>query len=615
MPIKRSDSEYSIINIIKENNSKIDIQSIDIEEEKDNYFPTSKTSLIINTLLCVFYSMYNYRIKKKQDIYEMIKCSIRCGNLIFFKYITQIKSLELRHGFTKIISKSFDSNHDDYDDETPSFGITTYSDGDNQEDDDNISDLFEFDSELISKKVNDILHFTHDLNYELQLKDFLSQFKKNGYSCWTSIKSFPVLIDDSNSLIKKKIILLCGIFRNNDSETAKLKNVSLFIENNDRYYAENLLLTMRSIPKSVWHFIYSIDINFLINMLLWTESTIGENPHNIVCKSRPLIVYLKECIIKNTPKEKYISKILTPNVYLPSDEEKDMIRRNKSNLINSLDEFIRIIDDVKDVKNCISCKEKVHLILNGKETSSSSSASSSSSTPSKKSSFNNKTLHKKHSCIITDNLMFLKRKIHNLNKHTSKNFIDGESKETAAAAPAFKQILSLIGTLSNISNNINESIGFHPSLREIIDIDRFESPFDFISKTPRDLELFENMEEMNLLTVSPLDLNDIFMNENYNSYLLFFDNNVKSKINVSIHKIFIEKSKKPCFQIIDLYMKNENDLDSIGLNIICNTVDEIINYFKTSPIYSHSKIDCNIYLMKFTDEQQEEIMNYINSLV
>lgn len=569
-----SKDEYSILNQIKEINPNIDIYSIDIED-KDNFFSTCKTSLIINIILTVFYSTYHHKITDINELKDNIISAIECGNLMFFKHITRIESARLRNGYTEIISKSFD--HDEIDSES--------------DDHDNMSSLFKFDDEMISQKVRDIIHFTSDCP-EIKLRDFFMQFRETGVQSLRDIKSFSFMIDDEYSLFKKKMTILCGIFRNNESEIAKLKQLSLHIENYDRYYAEDLLLKLRSIPKSVWHFVNSMNISFLISMLLWIESSIGDNPHNIVVNSKPLLEYLKQCIIDNHPKEEYINDERTPHVIVPDDMT--VLTRNRTNILESLESLIYIINKVKNIKDCRSCQLKVHFILNNKN-------------------FPKDSEYKTSHCEITDNLVKLKRKIHNLNKSTQKKFNAGESREASAVAPAFKQILSLIGTMANISFNSTKST-VHSSIAQIIDLKSFVSPFPS-SSVIHGIPGGNDVSLMNRFTIMPLDLRDILNNDKYHSFIIFFDNNVHNKTNISIHKIYLEKEKKKVFLIVDLYMKNDNNPDAVGLYIICDTIDDLIEYFNTSSIYSNKKITSTIYLLKFKKEQQQEIMLYINSLM
>jgi len=568
-----SKDEYSILNQIKEVNPNIDIYSIDLED-KDIFFSTCKTSLIINIILSVFYSTYDYKIKDLNELRENIISAIEPGNLMFFKHVTRIESAKLRNGYTKIISKSFDT--DEIDSEN--------------EDQDDISTLFRFDDQMIAQKVNDIIHFTSDCP-DVKMKDFFMQFKETGMSCLKDIKSFPFMIDDEYSLFKKKMVILCGIFRNNESEIAKLKQLSLHIENYDRYYAENLLLKLRSIPKSVWHFVNSMNISFLISMLLWIESSIGDNPHHIVVNSKPLLEYLKQCIIDNHPKEEYIDEERTPHVMVP--EDMTVLTRNRTNILESLESLIYIIDQVKTIKDCRACQLKIHYILNNKN-------------------FPRDSEYKIHNCTITDNLVKLKRKIHNLNKSTQKKFNAGESREASAVAPAFKQILSLIGTMANISFNSTKST-VHSSITQIIDLKSFSNPFPS-SSVIYGIPGSNDVSFMSRFTIMPLDLRDILTNDKYHSFIIFFDNNVHNKTNISIHKIYLEKEKKQVFSIVDLYMKNDNNPDAVGLNIICDTIDDLIEYFNTSSIYSNKKITSTIYLLKFKKEQQQEIMSYIKKL-
>lgn len=567
-----SKDEYSVLNQIKEINPNIDIHSIDVEN-KDNLFSTCKTSLIINIILSVFYSTYNHKISDIHDLREDIINAIECGNLMFFKHITRIESAKLRNGYTSIISKSFDD------------------DSDNDSEDEEITSLFRFDDTMINQKVKDIIHFTSDCP-EVKMRDFFMQFKETGMNCLRSIKSFPFMIDDEYSLFKKKMTILCGIFRNNESEIAKLKQLSLHIENYDRYYAEDLLLKLRSIPKSVWHFVNSMHISFLISMLLWIESSIGDNPHNIVVNSKPLLEYLKQCIISNHPKEEYIDEEKTPHVIVPSDI--DVLSRNRTNILQSLDSLIDIINQVKYIKDCRACQLKVHYILNSKN-------------------FPRDSEFKVHNCKITDNLVKLKRKIHNLNKSTQKKFNAGESREASAVAPAFKQILSLIGTMANISFNPTKTT-VHSSIAQIIDLKTFINPFP-ASSVIHGIPGGNDVSQMKRYTIMPLDLRDILLNDKYHSFIVFFDNNVHNKTNISIYKIYLESQRKQVFSIVDLYMKNDNNPDAVGLNIICDTIDDLIEYFNTSSVYSNKKITSTIYLLKFTKEQQQEIMTYIKTLV
>lgn len=104
-----SSSEYSILSQIKEINPNIDIHSIDLDD-KDNLFKTNHTSLIINIILSVFYSSYDHKLTDIHELREHITSAIECGNLMFFKHITQIESAKLRNGYTEILSKSMDDS-------------------------------------------------------------------------------------------------------------------------------------------------------------------------------------------------------------------------------------------------------------------------------------------------------------------------------------------------------------------------------------------------------------------------------------------------------------------------------------------------------------------------
>lgn len=576
-------SEFSLIDQIKEKNDSIDVIPIEIIDNKDNIFPISKLSLLVNFFVSAFYSTYQYEMKDYEMIYNLIFSAIRCGNIQFFQFITKKKSEELRNGYTEIISRSYDSINRDIVDEN-----------------DSIFELFKFDDTLIKSKIDDILNFSDDTNLEIQLKDIFNLFKENGKTMYSDIKSFPISID-FNTQIRKKITILCGIFRNNESEISKLKSILIHIENNDRFYADSLLLNLRSIPKSVWHFIYSLDISFLINMLIWTESSFNDNPHNIIVKSKPLLEYLKKCLTKNSPKEEYINQKLTPNVVNLSEKEREIFERNRVNLHSSLNDLIDIIENVKDITDCESCSRNIHCILNGKNDI-------------KVKPKTQKTKSFDDECLITRNLIFMKRKIHNLNKNTQKKTIHGYSKECAAVAPTFKQILSLIGTLSNLSLMNHQNKLIHPSIKQIINLNSLDFTFA-LNDDNSFLQKYSAYSETRYMTVLPLNLYDIFENDLFKSYILFFDNNIKNKINVCVNKIFLKKEKKMIYQIIDFYLKDENNLESVGVCIYCNTIKDLVDYFVNSPIYNNYKIECKIYILNFEESYRNEIMLYLNNLI
>ena len=591
---ENKEDEYSIIDKIQENNKDCFIHPILYDNDHLQY-PINKYASVINILLFISFIKKDYFLDHIDEIDDIFKEAIDISNVVYFKFLSHLDVLKLRISMINIIDQST-SIKDVYTDQ-------------NLDDDESVNKSIIIDDYFIKQKIRNIIDF-NDKMPEIEIHDFLNMIKQ--YSSTTihaldsMIRINNFLIDDEYCLIKKKIQLLRGIFRNNESEATTLTNLLIQINHFDHYHAVETISKKISIPKSVWHMFHAMDISFLIAMLIWIEKSINQNPHNVILESRCLLVYLKEKLMLNSPKIYFVNHQETPNIQNAPDIVK--LERNVENNLNSLTKMIKYIDQTKACDDCKTCGIKINFIMNSTDVPKILCSS------------------ELKNCKLSDKLGGLKRKIHNLNKTTKKKHNSGYSKEASAVAPVFKQILSLIGTLSNLyyHNNINinqkgkvckkimkkphDSI--HDVTKEIVDLKNFQKCFNDRS----DLYLPRKISDIYSFSVNSLDLKDIILNERYQSFLVTFNNNINNKTILSIHKIYIGKRKKYEFLITDFFIKNEKKENSVGIYIICKTIEQIIHYFKTS-IYNNKKFSSDIFLLSFNASDCDAMVDYLNHLI
>ncbi len=574
---------YSPLTHIQEKNPNVVVRSIKIDDD-DVCFPTFTTAQVISALLNVFYYQNSHICDTLSDAIETINEAVTCANVVYFKIVTRMESQSIRDSCTSIISQSI-GTHD-----------IVHFDGDN--DDDDVTSVLKMDNRFIEQKINDIINNGCSDKYIATMDHFINEFKTYNISRRFVMKQFDFVIDNKYCAIKKKILILCGIFRNNESEISSLLEMLMYVEGLDQHYAESQLYEMRSIHKSIWHLFYAMDVPFLVMMLLWIENAYNKNPHEIIVSAKPLFQYLRECIRVNEPKERFINKKLTPNIENIKDQEK--LTRSRLNNGKGLDYLIATINDVSDVSECDECGQYMKFIL------SNSDGVASVHVPPVEA----------MSCELCKKLGGIKRQIHNLNKTTEKKFNAGESKKASSVPPIFKQILSLAGTMCNlIHHQENDADGkktkkpydcMYESTEQLIDTADFSKPF--INKDEIQIDTRRR------LTMLPLDFNDILSSKKYKSFTIEFNNQINNKTVLTVHRIFIKEEKKHGFIVVDLYDKNTNDQNAIGIVTFCPQPEDVIRYFNTS-MYSNKKFTASIHIYKFTKEQRTGIMDALHNIV
>ena len=585
--------EDSKIDILREKHSGLIIENIHFDELQ-GILPIHNMSILIHLWIIYLMESKRYRIQKIKNLTEFLNDTIELSNIMLFKIITRLESRKIRVSTNRVISQSLSELN--LFDEDEDLDINESNEG--------ISSLFEVDDQFIYERITDIIQKNYVFP-KIGLNDFFNEINfGNMMPSIPVFKSFEFLIDQKFSVSKKKLLLLKGIFRNNDSDNSKLTDLILHVGNLDCPYAEKRLLELKSIPKSIWHLYHSMDISFLIAMLIWIEDSANKNPHDVFVMVEPLFRYLLNCLEENKPKMQYISEKETPNVeYVENDIH---LHRNRKNMKQNLETLITIIGKSRTISDCKSCRLKISAIINNQE------------------------VPAFRDCEITSNLKKLRQSIHNLNKHTKKKFNNGESKKATAVSPVLKQILSLIGTISNINNNHHKMKDFenipcssssqaipkksflrnfdniHESTKKIVDIQKFDVKF----QKKEDLILGIPSQNVDDLTILPLNFSELFGQENYKSFLLTFKNRIDESITISIHKTFVEKDRKDVFFIIDNFTKDDNDKCSAGILIISEDIRNIIHYLKNS-IYSDKKLHSFVELIKFSKEDMKNIKLYL----
>jgi hypothetical protein len=573
---------YSLLTQIKEKNPNVDVRSITVDEN-DVHIPTFATVAIISMLINIFHENNNHNYKSIDDGVNVINETIDCANAVYFKIMAMRKSRNIRLSSVSIISQSI-GMHD-----------VVFFDGD--EDDDDVASAIAIDQDFIDKEVNDILSNTGTNAYAATTDDFLHVFK-DSIDRQNAIRDFDLIIDDKYCLIKKKILIMCGIFRNNESEAAGLGEVDMHIEGLDQHYAESQFYEMRSIHKSMWHLFYAMDIPFLTTMLLWVENAYNKSPHEIIVSARPLFVCLKEYVEVNEPKQWFVSKKDTPHIERIKNPTK--LTRARENNCDALMKLIKHIDAVSDVHDCEECNQYMKYILSNNDSDDSDHIP------------NVKEIH----CNIARKLGKIKRRIHNLNKKTGKKFNSGESKKASSVPPIFKQVLSLAGTMCNLIHHQmtdpeekktkKPHKEMHENTKQLVNMGDFSTAF--LSKDDIDVNTTEK------LTILPLDFHDILSCPSYKSFIIEFNNQINNKTILSIHRIFIREKNKHVFVIIDLFTKDDNNPNAIGIAIVCHSIPDVIRYFNTS-MYSNKKFSASVKLFKINKQQSKSVIRTITELI
>ena len=585
--------EESNIEILREKNPGLVIENIHFSD-LNGISPIHNMSILIHLWITFLLESKKYNVTKLKHLNQFLNDTIELSNLMYFKIITRMESRKIRVPTMKVISTSLSERNIFDEDE----------DNDINDSEEGISSVFEIDDQFIHDKTMNIVEKNYNFP-RIEAPDFFGEINfKNTMPSSHVLKSFEFLIDRDFSHVKKKLLLLIAIFRNNDSDNSKLNDLLLHVGNLDCTYAEKRLHDLKSIPKSIWHLYHSMDISFLISMLIWVENSVDKNPHDVFVMAEPLFQYLSDCLDENNPKMIYVSEKITPDIhYIENDTP---LQRNRKNMKQNLDKLIRIIDGCRKVKDCQSCRVRISAIINNQEIPSSPS-----------------------SCLITNNLKKLRQSIHNLNKHTKKLFNHGESQKATAVSPVLKQILSLIGTISNINNNklkarnaeslscsssqtVSKRVikmspeSVHETTMKIIDIQDFNIKFqnqqDLLSEISNDV--------INNLTVLPLNFTELFGQENYKSFLLTFKNRINESITISIHKIYVETERTDLFFIIDTFTKENTDKCSAGILIVSDDIKKIIHYLENS-IYSDKKLKSSVQMIRFSREEMKIIKKYL----
>lgn len=587
--------EESKIEIMREKNPGLIIENIHFPELNE-ILPMHCMSIMIHLWITYLLESKKYSIAKLKNLQDFLSDTIELSNIMMYKMLTRLESKKKRMSTIRVISQSMSQRNPFDEDE----------DLDIDGSDDGISTLFDVDEEFIYEQIKNIV----GKNYffpKIGINDFFNEINFNLVRSSSHVaKSFEFLIDRKFSLAKKKLLLLRGIFRNNDSDNSKLTDLILHVENLDCNYAEKRLLDLKSIPKSIWHLYHSMDISFLIAMLIWIEDSANKNPHEVFVMVAPLLRYLLKCLNENKPKMQYVSDFETPYVaYVENDIH---LQRNRKNMKHNLETLIQIIDRSRSITECDSCRLKISAIINNQEM----------------------PHHREdQDCDITSNLKKLRQSIHNLNKHTKKKFNHGESQKATAVSPVLKQILSLIGTISNINNNnyrpreienlscsssspIPKKVtrrnfeNIHESTTKIVDIKNFNVQF-----TQKEDLVFEISNDfIKNLTILPLNFSELFKQESYKSFFLTFQNRTEESITISIHKVFVEREGKQFYFIIDNFTKDDTDKCSAGILVISENLKNIIRYLKNS-IYSDKKLQSFVEIIKFSADDMKNIKIYL----
>lgn len=571
-------------------------QILDINlEDSSSFLPIYEISILIHLWFSYMLEQNDYTVKSVDDLKNTLDECLEIANIMGFTIISRKESKPMRLKYSHIISKSFPEQNiydRDHDDEI---------DNDLNDDTTSISSVLASESYL-EHRISNILNKNYNFD-QINIFDFLNELKTNNKTSRTryNVKIYDFLVDSSFSERKKKIIILRDIFRNNDSDNSKLSELILHIESLDCEYAEKRLTSLKSIPKSIWHLYHSMDLSFLIIMLIWVENSINRNPHEIFVLSLPLLRLLLEYISLNEPEMEYINDIITPDVDITGNKE--LLKRNRNHMKKNLEMLIDIIERSKDVKDCPACKEKISNIINNQDQHLATST---------------------NECMITKDLKRIRQSIHNLNKHTKKKFNESESQKATAVSPVLKQILSLIGTISNMNKISNLS----PDKRLVAASSSDTSKKRNLLKTDLNvigrkklinLETFENYQNedyVSQLTLCPLTINDLLQNKKQGSYIIEFKNNNSKVIYLSLHICFLSNINKYIYVLVDNLKKDDQITGSIGKMVISKNVKYIHTYLSKS-FYSNKKLNVKMIMLK-TEEMDTDLYNdyldFINSI-
>jgi len=577
----------SKIDYLKLQNKNANIISLEIKDLQ-KMLPVHSMGVLVHLWMAYLLKKKKYAVLNEKKIERKMNDSIEISNLMTYKIITRIESEKFRNNTIEILSRSLSKttgiDHDQDDEIENDSSIL---------DEDSITSALVFDEDYFNRKIKNIL----ERNYyypSIGLNDFFKEINWNSSEkdFETNFPFFDFLTDYNFSISKKKLTLLKFIFRNNESDTSKLSDLILHVENLDCEYAEQRLSKLKSIPKSIWHLYYSMDIQFLITMLIWIEKSKNKNPHRIFVKSLPLLYYLKDYLIENSPKMEYVNARETPDV---EHVQNDLfLQRNRDNMRINIETLISIIEQTKDEKNCVSCEKKIAAIINNHDVSSRKDTSS---------------------CMITENLKKLRQSIHNLNKHTKKKFNEGESKKATAVSPILKQILSLIGTISNLNTNNSKSTKKSGMESKKVVKKSFVKNTTLLKKLVN-LENFQYSNDKNdieKLTISPLNINEIFIQRDINSFLLQFQTKTNKTIILSLHRIFLKEKEEEYYLLIDNFQKEEENHLSAGILVITENLENITKFLRKSS-YSNKKLKSAVNVIKMENKDVEEMDYYLEMI-
>jgi hypothetical protein len=351
---------------------------------------------------------------------------------------------------------------------------------------------------------------------------------------------------------ERRYRLLCGIFKSIDSELSKLKGLGILLRQGNIQGVSSKLASERAITKSAFHLFHALPPNFLMFMLLWTETLDGNNPHVSIVQARPMFRYLMDRVVasKQTDRGAVQNNRSSSSSGLHHAKEDQTSSSSSSSTSSSskssvasggsacanyefLQHLLDAIDKTVDSGECDICSKTLSKSLSG----------SGALAPT--------TLEKIGKCPLALAITNTRKKVQNLNKSIAKEMnLVVDPHMISSTSPILKQIISMVALSIQFETArhlpTKKPYSALPSLetfsrtsdatRSIINLNKLTRPFYTQQMCVKSMTLPRTIRQLDRFVVEPLSIEELLSIPAARSIVVSITNRQSVPVTFSVHK-------------------------------------------------------------------------------
>lgn len=396
-------------------------------------------------------------------------------------------------------------------------------------------------------------------------------------------QDLQVCVGANRNTCEKKFRLLQGIYKAIESERSKLESLIILIRQGDVDGVSAKLGSWRAITKSAFHLFHTMPLNFLMYMLLWTETIDGADPHQSVVRAKPMFDLLLSRIDKDAAEQRKSPASSTSGRKAGRLSSSGGSGSNYTFLRN----LVAAIERCETVEQCAICAGPLLRALTG----------SGALTPSITAQIDR--------CPVAAATADARRKVQNLNKSVSKQFsVDGDPHNTSSTSPIIKHIVGMISLAMQTATQPPCARRTHqnaariafaktsPMTRSVLHLPTLRKPFDKRKLTAQAVALPRSICDLEGYTVEPLTPEELLSIPDAKSLLVSVFNPSHPPVTFSIHKAIFPTASNPdreLFVVTDSFPVEREDHDTPSVTAhVSDSADDICRQWRGS-VYGTTK--------------------------